>query len=523
MSNDERTAVNYDPIRALHNTTSDSDFAILIPQNRSAKAAFGALILYIASHENTYSDAARFVRLNPLPAIAGGSDQLIAHAPTNANVNSAVRSGCGHFALNLDGLDQGPPSWAVGEDISSGPRRLRILLSPPTPAWQNKGISDNQFELTFEAESYRMLLTANGMVELKHGTLMTPGSHSVEHGDVIGLGDFQVGDFRCSAADFQKAPQGDIIRGWSSVSGKAVAIKEHKSMAQAVSLRDKVERIGKHENLVNVIDVVGGLDEIYPKAYCILTPPCIGTLAANRLTHIINLPAQVKLSADWASGIDWLHKKGKVHTNISPCTLSIVGYEDLKGVVTHLDDMVDEQEQNGEWDIPYRDCRFTAPEVMANLCPAPEFEMESVSSTDGFHRPSDMFGLGMSISFMVSGGKYLPAAFDSSREEEDRNHAAGIPYHWTTKPRLRRVREYLKEMKVNEEEAKRQFLNYGRCMLAWEPNDRYTATEAHVLMQALARSLGGVGRMKLKGITQTGTKRASEQIPSSNAKRPQLG
>lgn len=285
--------VNYAPIRALRNTPSDLDFAILIPQNRLAKAAFSALILHIASHEHAYPDADRFIRLHPLPAPASGLDQLVPHAPTSGNIESTRWSSCGHFALNLSELDQGPPTWAVGKAISTEPRRRRILLSPPSPEWQNRGIVDDHFELTFEAESYRMLLIANGTVDLKHDTLMNGGSHSVENGDIIGLGDctytlmytdyskgpqhrekfqalmgekynrgrlgcraaprtatafptVQIGNYRCSAADFQNATLGGIFRGWFRKSAKVVAIKEHKSMVQAESLREMMDIIGRH-------------------------------------------------------------------------------------------------------------------------------------------------------------------------------------------------------------------------------------------------------------------------------------
>ena len=93
-------------------------------------------------------------------------------------------------------------------------------------------------------------------------------------------------------------------------------------------------------------------------AYYVYTPVGTHDLAAVIEIYCANYAAQLALLGDFANGLSFMHEQNIVHGNVEPCSLSVVSFEQPRGVITDLAFATlasdrDERKRADVWDLAF--------------------------------------------------------------------------------------------------------------------------------------------------------------------------
>ena len=225
---------------------------------------------------------------------------------------------------------------------------------------------------------------------------------------------------------------------------------------------------------MTLLDCISDFNVEVPGAYCIYSPLAVGSLKDMVEFHHSDISAQISLLFDYLKGLTYLHEqKGVMHRDIKPNNLGIIIFNPPQGIILDLDSATrsETSEDHMQGTISY-----LAPEIMA-------LKRWDESTNRGlkpepYGRTVDVWALGLSACSVYMGRSFswnyfAPAVRKRAFVEE------------TT---YQNLCDYIMKQQTSEAPQAARLLALIRVMVTWDPQQRSSAAEALIRVQALAAS-----------------------------------
>ncbi|KAL8722595.1 MAG: hypothetical protein Q9225_000951 [Loekoesia sp. 1 TL-2023] len=301
-----------------------------------------------------------------------------------------------------------------------------------------------------------------------------------------------LGSYYCSPSAFAQGTFGKISAGWTE-NGGAVAIKTFKKpdKSEIISHTEIMKYIGRHDNIVQLLECVSRFDTGIPDAYCVYAPLAVASLAQVIQANHPDTAAKLALFVDYLNGLSYLHdQKGIMHRDICPNNLAITSLHSPKGIIIDLDSATTSHTSTDHMrgTIP-----FLAPEIMSL-----KLFKSGEKQPPPYGKSIDTWALGLTMYALHAGQSICWAQFAT-------NSAPAVTYvtrnaHNSFQAKLGRDGQSAKDSE------NRKFLISITKMTMYKAEDRISASDA---LESVVPDRGGYGRGTI--VPKAGRKRPWEQ------------
>ncbi|KAL9121888.1 MAG: hypothetical protein Q9187_001555 [Circinaria calcarea] len=497
----------------LEGQESSHILAYLTPFNRQARLAFDHAVDAIKTDPDLFAYARRNMDIWPVRQESASAASIFTDSDT-AEVDIAPDipiyryDGAYHIRLS------NPPrnskqGWTLGDGRNSGDSQVDILLSGPrnvpdiagvhafifphkescrfvlrarhTTTVHNFSFSQRDVPCQRELAKKDEIRIGNCVYSFTHDEFVETKEHQEQlevymkktHGlnweslsAVLGpnsdLPQIKLHAYSWPLGAFAKGTFGQVTAGTRN-DGKPIAVKRfNKPKGSELSAhREIMACIGKHPNILELLDCFAGPSTLIAEAYCIYQPLASGNLYDKAKKENFTFVAQVSLFREYLTGLAFLHEeKGVMHRDIKPINLGVVGMTPPRGVIFDLDSATRDETSTDHFQGTLS---YLAPEIVA----LKEWERDKRAGKTRappppYGRKVDVWALGMSA-YTIYCGRAIP-----------NDCITANVYKIIRRDLEGRINEALRDGATIEV----SFIKAVQRMLAWTVHERSTAIEA---------------------------------------------
>lgn len=378
-------------------------FARLSPINDAARRAFDSAVDAIKRDQDAHAHVRRNIVFE---SVRQESVSVASEFTDSENTETHAQNGPpshrfkGFFCFRLDNPPRVPRNgWILGDGRNSAAGQVDFLLSAPR---QTRDIAGKHVAIYPHPRSCRLLLQARHRTTMQASdtrSMITTLSKSDSATQLTSAEQIHIGDciylFDYLDSAISEAHQEQLTKfmkqthgsGWTSLlhiinssssseipnmrlhtyswplgafaggtfgqvaagtasNGDPIAVKRfYKPREEQLSAhRRMMSHIGRHPNIIHLLDCFAGPEAHVPEAYCMYEPLASSSLHDILGQEVLSTTAQIALFRQFSEALAFLHdEKGVMHRDIKPRNLGILSLHPPAGIIFDFDSATREE------------------------------------------------------------------------------------------------------------------------------------------------------------------------------------